>query len=310
MKSIAALVLLMSAAIAQSPDTSAAELSADSSGAAAENGDKDTVYVLQGDRDEEKKSELRMHVEAIKDTVLVLTREGAKDLLGDLREERRTARERGFGGALGVAPGVFAVSMKPVDELVGKYGSLRDVGFDIDDGYDMFVMIGGLGYAGLGNGLRIGGGGRGGSKEFTRIKRDTAGTTDITHTADIAIGYGGFLIEKARVAGNFNLLLGAMFGGGSMSFKLRSTVGDPFSTAGTTDSLLPEGTADASFLLIEAHGGITYSLLSWLHIGADISAPLFISASGFRAANQGGITDGFVTVNPGLRLRIMLGNIG
>jgi hypothetical protein len=194
--------------------------------------------------------------------------------------------------------------MKPVYELVQRYSDLRSIGFPVKDEYGLVTMMGGVGYGALGSGIRIGGGGCGGSREYTRSVNDT------TYTLEVGIGYGGFMVEKALVAGDFNLFAGLMLGGGGIDVQLRSTVGTSFINVNPDPEDLPAGKADVGFFLVEAHGGFTYSILSWMHLGADITVPCFLSGNGFKIGSQSNMTDGFVTVNPGLRLRIMFGNIG
>ncbi len=294
-------ILSASVAYAQFADTSGI----DSTGGALKRvvPEEDTVYVIRGGTDYESKSPYRREIRAMKDTILVLTREGTKDFLGSFRGQGRNARERGFGGALGVSPSVYAVHMKPVYDLVQRYPDLRNIGFNIDDGYGMFVLMGGLGYGAVGNGLRIGGGGRGGSNDFTRTRNDT------TYTLEVGVGFGGFMLEKAFVRRNANFFIGGMLGGGGLNIELREYHG-LFQTIGRSGDDLPIGTADASYLLLELHTGITYTLLSWLHIGGDISVPAFLSPSGFKVQSSASAGDGFVTFNPGIRIRIMFGNIG
>jgi hypothetical protein len=63
-------------------------------------------------------------------------------------------------------------------------------------------------------------------------------------------------------------------------------------------------------VLAELHAGCMLTFLSWLHLGFDLTVPAFISSSGFKVESGRRVTDSFITVNPGVRIRIALGNIG
>jgi hypothetical protein len=262
--------------------------------------ENDTIYTIRG-----RGAGARTPQRGEKDTVLVLTREGTNDFLGAMRTGRRNARQRGFGGALGPSPAVLAVSMRPVNELIRKT-DLIDIGFSAQDYYETFITMGGIGYGAIGNGLRIGGAGRGGRRDLGHVSKDT-----VYYTLEVSVGYGGFMVEKALIRRNVNLFIGLMLGGGGLDVKLLKMTGRPLlNTEIDADEELSKSEANASFFLLETHGGFTYSMLSWLHLGADITLPCFFSGGGFKIGSRNGVTDAFFTVNPGIRLRVMFGNIG
>lgn len=244
-----------------------------------------------------------------KDTVQLLSREGTQAFLESIRGKQRTSRERGFGGGLGPTPAIHIVSMRPVKELVEVLRSdreFRNVPFDIDMPVEPFFMMGITGYGALGNGLRIGGGFLSGSKSYSALHNDS------TYSIGVKCTFGGLLIEKAHVNKNMNWFVGGMLGGS----VLEATPSRASNFAATVSSGYRDFVAEsfkeltASSLLLELHGGFTYTLVNWFHVGINFSTPLFFSPSGFRTTSDQSVTDGFVTVNPGLRIRIILGNIG
>lgn len=251
----------------------------------------------------------RAKVQPGKDTVQLLSREGTQAFLESIRGKQRTSRDRGFGGGLGPTPAIHIVSMRPVKDLVEVLRSdreFRDVPFDIDMPVEPFFMMGITGYGALGNGLRVGGGFLSGSKSYSALRNDS------TYSIGVKCMFGGLLVEKAHVNKNMNWFVGGMFGGS----VLEATPSRASNFAATVSSGYRDFVAEsfkeltASSLLLELHGGFTYTLVNWFHVGINVSTPLFFSPSGFRTTSDQSVTDGFVTVNPGLRIRIILGNIG
>jgi hypothetical protein len=249
-------------------------------------------------------STMRSTARAIKDTVLVLTRSGAEGFLTSFHGERRSARERGYGGGLCFSIGPAAVNVRPVQSLVLSEPQLQNRGFNFANKYELFVMTGGIAYGALGNGFRIGGAGWGGSRDFVKLQNDT------TFSLEVSSGYGGVFLEKAKVIKDANLYMGGIIGGGNLTVTPNARSGSAFGSFNRDEDLYNTIEVKASYLLLEIHGGLTYSCLSWLHIGFDIGAPFFISTGGFKTVEGLSVTDGFVTVNPVVRLRFVFGNIG
>jgi hypothetical protein len=257
------------------------------------------------DRSPKKQGEPR------KDTIEVLSKEGTEAFLATIRGKKRSARERGYGGGLGPTPGIYIVNMHPVRELLDAIAAgddFRNIGFQIDGNREQFFLMGIAGYGALGSGLRIGGSFNGGSKSYSTR------TADSTYTIELRAKFGGLLIEKAIVAGNFNWLLGGTIGGSALDVT-PSKVSNQLSEASLSRQIseaIPRkyATVSAPGLLVELHGGFTYTMISWFHVGMDLSTPLFFSPSGFKSPGDQSITNGFITINPGLRIRIILGNIG
>ena len=239
---------------------------------------------------------------AIRDTIHILTKEGATALLESFHLKKRTTRDRGYGGGIGVLVNCYAINLKRAKEALGKDDGASGLSFPIEGTYETFLMVGGLVYGGIGKGVRIGGGGMGGSRTYSVQHNDSV------ITADITVGMGGFLLEKCFVKKNWNLQFGGLLGGGSITIDKYARKSDNVITQ--QNSSTTNNTRDAGFMLIELHGGFTYSLLSWLHLGINCSTPFFISPDGFTSKDNIHITNGFFSLNPGVFFRIILGNIG
>ena len=207
-------------------------------------------------------------------------------------------REKGYGIGGGFTPAVMAIDCRPIKELVANLPAMNASGYSFGAlNYQPIYMSGGMGYLGVGNGVRIGGAGLNGEKNLVGNEL----TGDSASTLRLDVEYGGFLVEKAFVRYNANYVVGGSIGGGALTVRSRTSQ-IPAAQQGSDRTY---NSVTANFFLMEAHGGVTYSILPWLHMGADISLPFFYSADGFQ-----GYTTSFVTVNPVFRARIMLGDLG
>jgi len=242
-----------------------------------------------------------------KDTVELLSRESTESFLHSLSGKRRGTRERGFGGAIGMVMGVYAIDMHPVDELVTfmkNDAAFANARITIDKSFAFFQFSGICGYGAVGSGLRIGGTYNSGSRSYTTQFDDT------TYNIEINPSFGGFLIERALVIENVNVYFGGIIGGGNIKVKPSKATNAFTSITIDSENRTNFNELNARSLLLEAHGGFTYTMVNWFHIGADLSAPLFFSQSGFVTPGEHSVTNGFVSINPGICIRIMLGNIG
>ena len=250
------------------------EMKNDEDGNAAVIGARDTVYVME-----------KWHQHAF------WKEEGARKLW----------REKGYGVGGGFTPAVIGVNTRPFKEIINEMEITKGRTFNLNSyNCEAIYASGGMGYLGVGNGIRIGVGGLSGERYFSS-EGDKA---DSAIALKLHIKYGGFLVEKAFVRHNVNYMMGGYIGGGTMTVSARFNQPAVYSTTpqGNSNEL---NSVAANFFLAELHGGVTYSILPWLHTGADISLPLFYSADGFQ-----GYTPSFLTVNPVFRARIMLGNLG
>jgi hypothetical protein len=238
------------------------------------------------------------------DTILVLTNKTIKNFMKNFTTKYRGSRGRGYGGCIGFSPGVYGIVMAPIRSLVERVGTLKSIGFNLSDDYKMMNLPGGLLYGGLGNGMRIGLEGRGGSASYWKEKVDT------TFFLDISLGYGGLLLEKAFVTKDFNFIIGGLAGVGGMSVKSNHAVGTSGFNDNSNDNGKTDGSASAVIMIVQMHLGFTYSFLPWIHIGLETVLPAFISSGGFQGSSGRNITDGFTTLNFGAQLRLVLGNLG
>jgi hypothetical protein len=101
----------------------------------------------------------------------------------------------------------------------------------------------------------------------------------------------------------YSYLLGGYIGGGSLDASWTNT-GDGYSVFKEDNSHKEDG-IKASFGYFEVHAGVTYHVLPFIHLSGDLSVPLLISIDGFAPYTQD-----FISVCPGLRVRLIFGNIG
>lgn len=239
------------------------------------------------------------------DTVLILKDKDINGFLGRINKKIDKSRKQGYGGGGGWTPGFMAVDISPVRELQQKEPGLKAKNFNLGGTYAAFSGGGGMGYGGIGNGVRIGGGGWSASHHYTS---DLYGAAhDSIARLDVEASYGGVLFEKAFVRNNFNYFVGGIIGSGSITVTrnyYRQDEPSAFSTDMSGSSAGSEK-AEADFTALELHGGCTYSLVSWFHFGLDAGVMGFISTEGF-----GGSTSAFNSINGNVRLRLIWGNLG
>ncbi len=241
-----------------------------------------------------------------KDTVELLSKEGTRAFLESFGR-KRGARERGYGGGIGAMPGMFVMNMRPVHQfldIITSSSEFKDITFPLYSNFQGFFMMGITGYGALGNGLRVGGSFQSGSRSYSTRENDT------TYTVDVHTAFGGFLLEKAAVSGPMNWFVGGMAGGAVIDVSPTKT-SNLFSHIDISREIGKEyNQLSAPALLLELHGGFTYTMVNWFHVGGELSTPLYFSPSGFKTSAGQSVTNGFLTVNPGFRIRIILGNIG
>jgi hypothetical protein len=216
------------------------------------------------------------------------------------------SRAQGYGGGVIFQPMILGLGMKPIHKFALENNSLRQYTFDdMHSRYTPMPVFGAFAYGGVGNGMRIGFGGWGGNLYFEGERKD--GNNDSVMSLNLHTSFGGMFIEKAIVHENLNILIGGVIGGGKYSMFRSMKPGNAFNDAGFwTEFEKDADEAKAPFAGLEIHSGLTVSILPWMHLGMDLNTMFSLSVSGFRGI--GG--SGFTTVNPGARLRIVLGNLG
>jgi hypothetical protein len=212
--------------------------------------------------------------------------------------------QRGFGGGGGPMAGMFAVSTKPFADLAERIKPLKGRHFSFNSlNYEPFFMSGGMGFLGIGNGLRIGGGGMSGVRHFTssRYGQDSF----VNYSARIS--WGGFLIEKLVNAKKYSYLVGGYIGSGSLKANW-AEVTENYSAFNYYDDNVrysdDEG-INAFFGFFELHTGMVCHVARWMHLCGDVSLPVLISSDGFAP-----YTKEFISLSPGLRVRVIFGNLG
>lgn len=221
-------------------------------------------------------------------------------------EKVSKSRAQGFGGGVMIQPMVIGLKMKPINKFVLQNKSLRSFVFpEIDSRYSPHLVMGAFAYGGVGNGMRIGFGGWGGSSIYEGERAD--GRNDSIMTLNLNVSYGGMLVEKALLHKNLNIILGGIIGGGKYSLYRSVRSSNAFNDIDFWNDFDSEAdVAKAAFAGLELHSGFTATILPWMHLGMDVNSLFMFSVSGFRGL--GG--SGFSTVNPGARIRIVLGNLG
>src|SRR3989339_210648 len=239
---------------------------------------------------------------AVQEKKLTMLAEDITRFIDSMPKRIDKSRVQGFGGAGGWTPCLMGVNISPVRDLLKKEPQLRDLSFGMGGRYDYFAGSGGMGYGGIGNGLRIGGGGWHLSHKYTSNLFGAA--KDSIAELNVTVNYGGFLFEKALVRGKMNYVAGGMFGGGSYDVT-RRFYNDAEPSAFSEPGKDLSETATATFTAFEVHAGFTYTMTWWFHVGADANISAFVSVDEF-----GPLTDSFNTFNGGIRLRLIFGNLG
>jgi hypothetical protein len=228
-----------------------------------------------------------------------------------------------FGAVGGVAPAVTLLDLTPVKNVAINESDLGLYSFDFSD--NAFLMIGGMGYGGSHSQGEFGAGGWFGYKKFISASRsvplrDSSAAivfqgSDTVRTDSLAqlytmLAYGGLMAEKNFPLGDFTFNAGGLFGGGALilgkSFKAQDH-NSAFSTLAPSDSITTNTSnwTAAPLLCFEVHSGVSYKICSFLVVGADANLLVLHSSSGFNFN-----TDSFLTTNPGVRIRLMFGNLG
>ncbi len=260
---------------------------------------------------EELEAELRRRsaLEPEKDTIIVVDtlivdrdeefkESRTEEILLMVNNKLKKGSQSGFGGSGGPSFGVASFSIKPIKEMISndighrKESSPFDgLSFDIKGNYETFFVSGGFGFGGVGNGVRIGGGGYSGSRSY---KSMDVSPTDTIKELTVAIGYGGVILEKAWSKENTTVTVGTLLGAGNYTVTLR-----PIEYAEDVKAY----SATAPFFAGELHGAYTISVTNWFHVGLEAYTLLTASSSGFQ------YSDNFATINAGGRLRLLFGNL-
>lgn len=147
-------------------------------------------------------------------------------------------------------PGLLLLDLEGLNQvlLANGYGPLDE----------MIFLMGGGGFGGLVEGLRFGGLGAGG--EVSSILGDKV--------AKLAVGFGGFMVERGLFSGErYSLSAGAVIGGGGADLGLLDHRSASFEDAIVNP---PSVSLTRGFFAVETYVGIDFSLLDWVMVKVNL----------------------------------------
>jgi hypothetical protein len=204
-------------------------------------------------------------------------------------------RAKSVGGSGGFNVGMNYVDFAPVNDLLlTSFNSGFEFG-DLPRFRPVFSYSGG-GYIGITNGMRIGGFFQGGKSRITSETKEGNALT-----ANTEVEFGVFMVEKAFVRDRFNIIAGGGFGGGDMEVITWLEHKDDDDWSEDKDTYVK-----AKYMVLEVHGSCSYTVVpGFFHLGLEATVPAFLSNDGFR-----GYVNEFYTINPGLKFKVIFGNLG
>jgi hypothetical protein len=239
------------------------------------------------------------------DTVFIFDKSVFRFVARDWRNNIGIFRQRGYGLSGSSMYGANAIFTGPIKDLAEHDPRLAGKQFNFSRfACEPFLVSGGMGYVGLGDGFRLGGGGMNGQRKFTSNRFNG----DSILVLNTQVSYGGFLIEKCMIKGKWNLSAGGEIGGGGFNVALSEQAGTFFHTSesSTIDfDVKDRNTTTSLFFMLQPHAALTYTFFYFFHVGASVSLPAFMSIEKFNA-----YTDDYFTVNPGLQIKLIFGNLG
>ncbi len=221
----------------------------------------------------------------------------------------------GYGGSGGFTFGLAYMDLSYVNDLLLKETSMstspiygKNLQLDLKNGkYSTMPLVGGFGVGGVGNGIRIGGGGYGLTQIFELYDTDTL------YEALVSMGYGGLIIQKGFVFGRNNLVIGTLLGAGGTDFsfinkyvnKGKSSAFDGDRSDGEeSNSFSNARNAQGGFFVTELSLRYSYSFLPWMHLGVN-GGTSFINSIDYDTSYGS-----YFTVNPFGKIEFIFGNLG
>lgn len=209
--------------------------------------------------------------------------------------------QNNIGGGFSLGAGILRLNTGPVTTFLENS---ETSGFDLSD--QQMFFVGASAYGGKKNG------GRAGAQAWFAYKRYYNGLQEgqsPQSSLDVIVTYGGVLTEKAAATGDLTMLIGGLIGGGAM--VLRKVI----ASASTGNfHLLDDGWvrysaqgpawAATPVIALDGHAGVNYSIFSWMSWGLDAQMLILYSPTGFGYGDGG-----WWTKNPGVRMRLVFGNI-
>lgn len=182
-----------------------------------------------------------------------------------------------IGGAGGVTPIVGMFDNKEIDTFL-KTAGLPGLGSD-----PIYIVGGeGYGYVMFLKNVRMGGFGVSGSRTVNKLDP----VVNLKKEIDYAVTYGGFLIDYVQpVAYKLDVAIGASIGAGSVTITMRRDNGGfkdwdslwvQFGDVNRSTSNYTR-TLTGSFVTINPHINIEYTLLTWLQLRIGLGYPIMLS---------------------------------
>lgn len=256
--------------------------------------------------------------------------------------KRKRSKPSNYGGAGGFGPTILKLDFSPIEKVIASESVEAFPSKDFDFSNNTIIMMGGFGYAGKKNGLRIGVGGWGGFKSYSSSYAGSSLVLDSTEyltdstlsfdssyvnidstiSLDVIMGYGGLIFDNSFNVGKLNLSFGGLFGGGALVINkemyktedntIFSVPVDSYDTSDSSDTFdrsnrvgTMNDLAVAPLACFDLHLGASLSLASWLHLGGEVSSLFLYAFDGFGKG-----TEAFTTRNPLFRFKIIFGNLG
>lgn len=234
-----------------------------------------------------------------------------------IEEEIEVPYDQRIGGSGVIEIGLTNFDLDPIKKIVKE--DLDKGGFDFNE--NTFSTVGLIGYAGQRrNGMRVGAGAWAGYNSIYSDKWTTQASDSAIHGGSAAavdsiiqlhlvFAHAGLTVERSfKVLNNLNLYAGGMLGGGVLlAIEDRKLSEGAFNRVDTSDwdsdsSDIDNRIAFAPLWAFDIHGGFTYSVTKWMHLGIDASTLVYYSATGFQSKYGS-----FWSVNPGIKLRLAFG---
>ena len=236
----------------------------------------------------------------------------------EIEKEVEVPYDQKIGGSGVLEFGLTQLDLGPIKKIVEE--DLDKDGFNFNQ--NVFSTLGLIGYAGQRrNGMRVGLGFWAGYNSIYSDKWSTqASDSAVSKGSDALIdsiiqlhlvfAHAGLVVERSfKVFNNLNLYAGGMLGGGAMiAAEDRKLTNGAFYKADTS-TIKYSDTSDtdiraafAPLWAFDIHGGFTYSITKWMHLGIDGSSLFYYSSTGFQSKNGS-----FWTVSPGVKIRLVFG---
>lgn len=273
---------------------------------------------------ENLKSEIREIHHDIEETAGAIedAQEDIEDYAEEAAKERKKKKHRG-SFILGLHYSELA--KEPLKDIVG---TMKDIDFDLSN--RQILTFGLMGYYAnesnvrLGNGLFFG---------YKSMQSEPYTTTRYDSTANESISVDSFVTlriiptsfafigEKAFKYESINFFAGIMLGGNlTIIIGEKNEMSNDFfdDTETDTDSdIYEDDETDKKYPVLlspgvtwDVHGGVAFAMSKNMHIGIDGTLRFTYAYEGFNGVNTTVHTEEFLSITPGVRLRLTFGNAG